>query len=222
MKDLRFKPECGERCSRSIPPANSAQNGSARLHDPLQQALAPFADRISTAFVYGSIARGTDTSRSDIHLMIVSDELSYSDLFNGLQAAEQVLARAVNPTVMNTADWEKRVQKKSPFVKNPAATQDVHHRFRIGTWRMSRELENLAKFGRLKREDFAQAEFDGLKKMAQRKLVDSRNESLSDESRFDLAYNASQTAAANASLQYMPVCAADVTWTICAQTPRPR
>lgn len=56
---------------------------------------------------------------------------------------------------------------------------------------MNKELENLAKIGRLKEESFAQPEFDGLVKMASKKLVDAQNEALSPESRFDLAYNSS-------------------------------
>jgi hypothetical protein len=66
---------------------------------------------------------------------------------------------------------------------------------------MSKELENLVKIGRLKQEAFAQAEFDGLVKMASNKLVDAQKEALSPESRFDLAYNASH-AYALAALRY--------------------
>jgi len=53
-----------------------------------------------------------------------------------------------------------------------------------------KELENLVKIGRLKREQATRAEFDGLVKSARRRLADARNEKLAPESRFDLAYNA--------------------------------
>ena len=43
------------------------------LAEPLREALAPLAEKIIAAFVYGSIAKRADTSTSDIDLMIVSD-----------------------------------------------------------------------------------------------------------------------------------------------------
>jgi hypothetical protein len=63
------------------------------------------------------------------------------------------------------------------------------------------ELDNLAKRGILKAEPYAEAEYKGLITSARRRLVDARNESLSAESRFDLAYNASH-AYALAALRY--------------------
>ena len=52
------------------------------------------------------------------------------------------------------------------------------------------ELENLARIGQLKAEPGIRAEFDGLVDSARKRLADARNENLSFESRFDLAYNA--------------------------------
>ena len=59
----------------------------------------------------------------------------------------------------------------------------------------SSNLENLAKIGKLKKERVSQAEFDGLVKSGRARLVDARIPSLSMESRFDLAYNASHALA---------------------------
>lgn len=55
----------------------------------------------------------------------------------------------------------------------------------------SRNLENLAKIGKLKKESVSQTEFDGLVKSGRARLSDARTAKLSLESRFDLAYNAS-------------------------------
>jgi len=52
------------------------------------------------------------------------------------------------------------------------------------------ELDNLVKIGQLKVEPRARAEFDGLVASGRRRLADARNDTLSSESRFDLAYNA--------------------------------
>lgn len=59
----------------------------------------------------------------------------------------------------------------------------------------SRELENLAKTGKLKVEAGDQQEFDGLLRSARSRLADAKIESLAIESRFDLAYNASHALA---------------------------
>jgi hypothetical protein len=55
---------------------------------------------------------------------------------------------------------------------------------------MSLSLDNLVKTGRLKTEPFSKPEFSGLINSARKRLGDARNEALSSESRFDLAYNA--------------------------------
>lgn len=75
------------------------------LVDPLRRALASKAGDILAAFVYGSVAKKRDHASSDIDLLIVSDVLTYPDVFEALQAAESVLGRRVQPTVMTLADW---------------------------------------------------------------------------------------------------------------------
>lgn len=72
------------------------------LADVLRKALAPLAPRIVVAFVYGSIAKGTDTARSDIDLMVVGERIEYADVFRIASAAEQVLGRKINPTVLTS------------------------------------------------------------------------------------------------------------------------
>src|SRR5215813_1741157 len=47
------------------------------LTEPLREALAPYAEKIDAAFVYGSVAKRTDTARSDIDVKENGDDLSY-------------------------------------------------------------------------------------------------------------------------------------------------
>jgi predicted nucleotidyltransferase len=84
--------------------------------DPLRKALEPLADRIVVAFVYGPVAKGTDTAKSDVDLMVVSDSLHYPDLYEALQAAEAELARPVNPTVVTLESLRKQRQQADSFV----------------------------------------------------------------------------------------------------------
>lgn len=87
---------------------------------PLRQALAPFAKRITAAFVYGSIAKRRDNARSDVDLMVITDRLGYSDLFSALQNAERELARPVNPNIMTRAEWTARRSQAGSFASRIA------------------------------------------------------------------------------------------------------
>jgi predicted nucleotidyltransferase len=78
------------------------------LGEPLRQSLARYADKIRVAFIYGSVAKGTDNARSDVDLMVIGDDLTYSDLYEGLQKAETLLQRQVNPTFLSSDDWKRR------------------------------------------------------------------------------------------------------------------
>ncbi len=88
------------------------------LTDPLRRSLAGYAGKIRAAFVYGSIAKGSDTARSDIDVMVIGDDLTYTDLYAGLQRAEKVLHRTVNPTFLSFDEWQrKRATKDSVIAK---------------------------------------------------------------------------------------------------------
>ncbi len=86
------------------------------LVDVLRAVLQPLEDRVLAAFVYGSVAKGSDSAASDIDLMVVSDELTYIDLFAALEPAVEQLARVVNPTVYSRAELERRIEAKNSFV----------------------------------------------------------------------------------------------------------
>lgn len=90
------------------------------LVEPIRSALKPFEPRIGFSFVYGSVAKGQDSAASDVDLLIVSDKLSYGDLFKALQKAEKSLHRSVNPTLLTTAEWNRKRADKGSFVNKVA------------------------------------------------------------------------------------------------------
>ncbi len=90
------------------------------LVEPIRRALAPLEPRIRAAFVFGSIAKRTETASSDVDLLVLSETLAYSDLFDVLQGAEAVLARSVNPTVLTPADWRLRRAEPDSFASRIA------------------------------------------------------------------------------------------------------
>ena len=83
------------------------------IAEPLRAALAPLAKKIRTAFVYGSLAKNSDTAHSDIDIMILSDKLSYADVYAVLEKAESRLGRAISPTVQSPAEWKKKLAAKN-------------------------------------------------------------------------------------------------------------
>ena len=86
------------------------------LAEPLRDALKPLASAIRAAFVYGSVPKATDQSASDIDLMIVSDSLTYGDVFGALEQVARTVGRQVNPTVYTAAEFSKRARAENAFV----------------------------------------------------------------------------------------------------------
>jgi predicted nucleotidyltransferase len=86
------------------------------LLEPLRKALKPYRPKIDVAFVYGSVAKGKDTAKSDVDLMIIGHELAYSEAYAALQKAEKILLRPVNPTLMTSIEWKQKLAHRNPFV----------------------------------------------------------------------------------------------------------
>lgn len=82
----------------------------------LRAALAPLAAQIKQAFVFGSIAKQTDTAQSDVDLLVVSDSLGYADLFVVLEDATRTLGRTINPAIYTQAEFAARLQGDNAFV----------------------------------------------------------------------------------------------------------
>lgn len=86
------------------------------LAEPLRAALKPLSSAIRIAFVYGSVANAEDRAGSDIDLMIVSDTLTYGEVFGALERAAKSLGRPVNPTVYTQTEFAKRSRGENAFV----------------------------------------------------------------------------------------------------------
>lgn len=96
------------------------------MAEPLKRVLAPLADRITAAFVYGSVAKGTDTASSDIDLMVLSDSLRHADLYEVLLVAEQELGRPVNPTLITPAQWRAKRTQTDSFAARIASAAHLY------------------------------------------------------------------------------------------------
>lgn len=86
------------------------------LAEPIRQALVPLSSRITAAFVYGSVAKKTDTANSDIDLMLISDEIDYGELFSVLEEVSVTLGRPINPTILTREEFGKRLANRESFL----------------------------------------------------------------------------------------------------------
>ena len=86
------------------------------MTEPIKKSFEPYANRIKAAFVYGSLAKEADTAHSDIDLMVIGDELNYSDLYTAAQSAEGKLRRKVNPLFLSLKGWQRKASNKGSVV----------------------------------------------------------------------------------------------------------
>ncbi len=84
--------------------------------DVLADALAPLADDIQLAFVFGSMASGKQTGGSDIDILVIGTS-GFKAVVKALHPAETVLKREINPKVYSQSEWQRLLQEKDHFVK---------------------------------------------------------------------------------------------------------
>lgn len=94
------------------------------LVDALRLSLAPLAGRIDAAFVFGSMASGTESAGSDIDLMVVGDA-GFAEIVDATYAAQATLGREINPKVMSASEWQAKKAERNAFL------QDVLNKPRI-------------------------------------------------------------------------------------------
>ena len=84
--------------------------------EPIRQCFAPYAGAITSAFIFGSVAKQTDTAYSDIDLMVIGDELKYSDLYTAAHVAGNRLGRKVSPLFLSLHDWHRKASEEGSVI----------------------------------------------------------------------------------------------------------
>ncbi len=98
--------------------------------DQIRMALLPLVNKVYVAFIYGSVAKGTDHAKSDIDLMLISDELTHPDVISLLMPVEKKVARVINPSIYTMSQWKKRLAEGNIFAKRVQQQTKI---FLIGT-----------------------------------------------------------------------------------------
>jgi predicted nucleotidyltransferase len=86
------------------------------LAEPIRQALAPLADHIDLALLYGSVVKGMDTATSDIDILIVADGVTLEDIYSALAPVETDLDRKISPTLYTPGEFADRKAANNTFL----------------------------------------------------------------------------------------------------------
>ena len=86
------------------------------LEEPLRAAVESLPAPVHLALIYGSVAKRTDTSASDIDILIVADTLTLEEVYAALSPAEDLLDRKVNPTLYTSEEFDRRRASDNAFL----------------------------------------------------------------------------------------------------------
>ena len=90
---------------------------TAGLVDVLREVLEPLGTKVQAAFVYGSVAAGTERPASDVDVMVVGTA-TFADLARVLAPAQATLRREVNPTVMTRREFATKLAGGDAFLRS--------------------------------------------------------------------------------------------------------
>ena len=88
---------------------------TAGLADVLRDLLSTLADKISLAFVFGSVAQAKAKATSDIDLLVVGS-VSFSAVVEVCHQGRERLGREVSPVVMSKPAFQKKQQEGDRFI----------------------------------------------------------------------------------------------------------
>lgn len=84
--------------------------------DVIRQSLGPVADKIRVAFIFGSIAAGTETGTSDIDVMVIG-EITFDEVVSSISQAEETIQREINSVVYPMAEFRQKTHSNHHFLK---------------------------------------------------------------------------------------------------------
>lgn len=91
----------------------------------LREALFPLRPDLRAAWLYGSLARQTDTAKSDIDVLLVGENLSLGRVLELLLPLETDFGRKINPLCYSPAEFEQRRAEPDSFVNRVLAQPPI-------------------------------------------------------------------------------------------------
>jgi len=99
------------------------------LADEIARALQPFSRDIRTAFIFGSMANGSQQEGSDIDIIVIGDA-DFGTIVDALYPLQKTLGREVNAKVFAVSEWNAKVKAKSAFTTDVLRKPKI---FLVGT-----------------------------------------------------------------------------------------
>lgn len=91
----------------------------------LREALLPLAAKLEAAWLFGSVAKRTDTAKSDVDVLLVGKGLTLAKVLELLEPVEARLGRKINPVCMTPAEFARRRAEPDSFVNRVLAQQPI-------------------------------------------------------------------------------------------------
>jgi predicted nucleotidyltransferase len=91
------------------------------IQSMLRETLLPLGPALEAAWIYGSVAKQTDTAKSDIDVMLVGKNLLLSKVLELMVPLETQLGRKINPTCFTPAEFKRRRAQPDSFVNRVLA-----------------------------------------------------------------------------------------------------
>ena len=92
--------------------------------DVIHASLKPTLSHIRAAFIFGSVATGSERKTSDIDIMIIGD-ISFENVVYLVASAEAKLGREINPVVYSVDEFRKRADEQNHFVKRTLGEEKI-------------------------------------------------------------------------------------------------
>ncbi|PMS22551.1 DNA polymerase subunit beta [Trinickia dabaoshanensis] len=92
--------------------------------DVLAQALAPVADKVRAAAIFGSVAKGTERAGSDVDVLVIGD-VGFVEVVRLLHPAQTALGREVNPKIYSSAEWQSKLLVGDTFARDVLAKPKI-------------------------------------------------------------------------------------------------
>jgi len=83
----------------------------------LASSLSPYAEAISVAFVYGSVARGEEHVASDLDLIVIGS-VTFREVVLAVVGAESTLRREIHPTVYPQEEFQRKLADGNHFLRS--------------------------------------------------------------------------------------------------------
>jgi len=80
------------------------------------EALEPFREQISVAFIYGAIASGRETVDSPVELFIAAEKLAYGEVMLPLNEASRLAGRPIKPSIYSRQHLRRELLKSNAFL----------------------------------------------------------------------------------------------------------